>query len=562
MTSRRERNDRAIYSGVTGAVRRIVDGAVSIFAPATASKMRASRIRAASGSYEGARRGPQDQNDKSGSADAEILPDLQKLRDNSRAMIRNDAHAASAVRVMEDNVVGKGLRPQSLCTPEDTGLSQEECEAWRRDCEREWELWAENADATGYGSFYDQQRLVARSLMGDGETLGHAVRSDDGELLCELIDPDRLESPNCIDTETIRGGVELGKLGQPVAYHFLVQHPADITVARGALGKTDRVPAQENDYSIVQHVFRRDRPGQTRGVPWLAAALPFNNHLHNYLSSELIAARVNSSVAMFVRRPPDIENSNEQGTLRNGEGGRESQLITPGKIEYLDDGEEIQAFTPNRPGTQFDTFVTRILRAIWASQGMSYEVVAKDFGGMTYSSARSMLLECRRGFDGVRQMMIRQFCRPWWDNVIRSRIAAGKLRAPRGFLDNPKAFLACRWVAPAYGWVDPVKEIQASRLAVESNLSTPYDEAARAGLDAEEIVLDRARFAKFVDEAERSHGLEPGRLSQSSAKPATPPTPPQPTSPPAGEDAPEKPDPADQNDQPAKPADDEENAPA
>ncbi len=553
--SRRARNNQAIYAGVAGAVRRIVDGTVGIFAPETANRMRASRIRAASGSYEGARRGPHSQNDKSGSADAEVLPDLQKLRDNSRAMIRNDAHAASAVRVMEDNVVGKGLRPQSLCTPEDTGLSQEECEAWRRDCEREWATWAERADATGYGSFYEQQRLVTRSLMGDGESIGHAVRSDDGDLLCELIDPDRLESPNFFDTDRIRGGVELGRLGQPIAYHFLVQHPADIAVAGGNMGKTESVPARENDYSIVQHVFRRDRPGQTRGVPWLAAALPYNNHLHNYLNSELIAARVNSSVAMFVKRAPGIDSQDIQpGTLR-GDDGAFTQTIRPGQIEYLEEGEEIQSFTPNRPGTQFDTFVTRILRAIWASQGLSYEVVAKDFGNMNYSSARSMLLECRRGFDGVRQMVIRQFCRPWWENVIRSRIASGKLRAPRGFLDNPQAFLAVRWVAPAYGWVDPTKEIEASRMAVEANLSTPYDEAARAGLDAEEIVRDRARFAKFVDEQEKANGLEPGRLSQSAAKPAA--TPPPATPAPAPADAPDTPDPED-GDPAQPPADDEE----
>lgn len=512
MSRRRENIQRTIYNGVIGAVSRVVDAAVGIVAPTTANRMRHSRLMAASGYYEGAKRGPHGQNDKSGSADAEALPNLQKLRDNSRALIRNDAHAAAAARVIEDNVVGEGIRPQSQCTPDSTGLDHDACEAWRRECEAIWREWAEEADATGRGDFYDLQRLVARSMMGDGESIGHAVRADEGVLKVELIDPDRLESPNFADTDTIRGGVELGPLGQPVRYHVLKRHPADLALAgsRGSFDSTS-IPATENGYSIVQHVFRRDRPGQTRGVPWLAAALPYNNHLHHYLNSELIAARVNSSVAMFVKRTGGGMGDAQDGTLRTSD-GQFVRTITPGSIEHLAEGEEIQPFTPNRPGNQFDAFVTRILRAIWASQGLSYEVVAKDFGGMNYSSARSMLLECRRGFDGIRKLLIRSFCSPWWSNVIRAAIARGRLTAPRGFTDNPKAFLAARWVSPAYGWVDPKVEIESSRLAIETNLSTHYDEAARAGYDAEEIVLQRARFEKFIDETERTFGLQPGRL--------------------------------------------------
>lgn len=512
MSRRRENVQRTIYAGVLGAVSRFVDGAVGLIAPETANRMRASRLLAASGFYEGAKRGGHSQNDKSGSADAETIPDLQKLRDNSRAMIRNDAHAAAAAGVIEDNVVGDGIRPQSQCTPEATGLDHDACETWRRDCEAVWREWADEADATDRGDFYDLQKLVARSMMGDGESIGHAVQAPGGVLKVELIDPDRLESPNFADTDTIRGGVELGPLGQPVAYHILKRHPADLALggASGSLAST-KIPAAENGYSVVQHIYRRQRPGQTRGVPWLACALPYNNHLHHYLNSELIAARVNSSVAMFVKRSGGALGDAGDSTLKTSN-GEFVRTITPGAIEHLADGEEIQPFTPNRPGNQFDPFVRRILRAIWSSQGLSYEVVAKDFGGMNYSSARSMLLECRRWFDGVRKLLIRSFCNPWWSNVIRAAIASGKLQAPRGFLDNPKAFLAVRWVSPAYGWVDPEVEVESSRMAIEANLSTHYDEAARVGMDAEELVVQRARFEAFIDQTEKKFGLEPGRL--------------------------------------------------
>lgn len=528
MSRRVEARKRAMYDGVAGAVGKLVDSAVGMFAPGTALEMRKSRLRAASlMSYEAARSGRTSPNVSSGSADAESIPDLQILRDRSRAMTRDDAHTAAAVRVLEENVVGKGLVPQSLCTAESTGMTPEECNDWNRQCEAWFGEWCERqADATRYGTFADLQRIVTRSLMVEGEGLGHAATK--GSLLvCELIDPDRLQSPNWSDTDRLRGGVEVDEFGAPTRYHVLPQHPADL--AFGATRSIVPMPllAAENGYSLVQHVFRRDRAGQTRGVPWLAPALPFINHLHDYLDSEQIAARANSKVAMFVRRPASTADLD----IQVGSGGDESnflQTLKAGTIEYLEEGEEIQPFMPNRPGTQFDSFVTRILRAIWASQGLAYELVAKDFGGMNYSSARSMLLECRRGFDGTRMLLIRKFCRPWWENVIRNGIAIGRLAAPVGFADNPEAYLAARWIAPSYGWVDPVKEIEASSAAVAANLSTPYDEASRAGHDAEQVLRDRARFLQLAGQVEIEFGIDKGSLTAApkSAAAAAPPSPP------------------------------------
>lgn len=515
------RKPEPIYAGALGFVRRAIDGAVSTVAPGLGHRMRQARLRSSALlAYEAARITRTQPKPSSGSADSEILGDLKTLRDGSRTMVRDDAHAASAVRVLEENVVGKGMVPQCVCTAEATGMTEEETERWRRDCEGEWTRWSEQADATGYGTFSDLQRIVVRSLMADGEAIAHAV-VEGSDVWVELIDPDRLESPGYTDTDKLRGGVELGNRGQPVAYHILPQHPADHFVGRRYGVQPTRIPQTDGRYSVVQHVFRRDRPGQTRGVPWLAPALPYNAHLHHYLNSELIAARVTSSVAMFVKRAPESNDPNIQPVSpQETGGGIESyhESIEPGTIEYLNEGEEIQPFLPTRPGTQFEPFVKRILRAIWAAPGLAYELVAKDFGSMNYSSARALLNECRRSFDATRVMVARQFCAPWWENVILAAIAGGRLRPPVGFLRNPKPFLAQRWVAPSYGWIDPTKEIEASRMAVEANLSTPYDEAAKAGFDAEEVVRARARFLKFTHEQEELAGLDRGTLTAERAE--------------------------------------------
>jgi capsid protein len=134
--------------------------------------------------------------------------------------------------------------------------------------------WAEDeADATGVGSFYDLQDLALRCNLQDGDAIGHAVVGGDGLMSCELIDADRIESPGSFDTDTIRAGVELGPHGERVAFHVLPSHPDDVFVGSKPTFQPVRIAANDGGFSIVQHVFKRTRPGQTRGVPLLTPSL-------------------------------------------------------------------------------------------------------------------------------------------------------------------------------------------------------------------------------------------------------------------------------------------------
>jgi lambda family phage portal protein len=505
-----------IYSGVSGFLARAVDAVVGAVAPGVAHNMRKARVRSeALLAYEAAKIDRTNPITRVKGADQDIMPDLLNLRSLSRSTVRDDAHADGIVRTFEDNVVGNGIRPQSCVNYEQLGITADQAKEWAKIVEAEWERWCdEEADATEEGSFYDLQKLVVRTRKIDGEVLSHAIIGGDATIRCELIDVDRLESPGFLDTAEIKGGVEVDSKGAPLAYHILDKHPDD-TAIKGRGGASQRIDAKLGDLSIVQHVKRRGRPGQTRGVPDFASALLYKKHLHHYLNSELIAARAASNYALFIEQEPDTTDPDifPVQAEESGQTMEFHEILEAGTIRYLNKGEKPVPFSPNRPGAQFDQFVTRILRAIAAAQGVSYELVAKDFGGMNYSSARAMLLECRRAFDSERGLLIRQFCMPWWRNVILRGVASGRLKAPPKFLDNPRAWLRVRWVAPSYGWVDPTKEIEASSMAVAANLSNPYDEAARSGVEAEANLEARARFLERAAELEIERGLPAGSLS-------------------------------------------------
>lgn len=527
-----------------GVVGRTLDALVDLVSPRTALLRRVARVRSAKLlAYEAAVSDRTRAAGKAGSADGDLLPDLAKIRRNCRALVRDDPHARAAMSVLVENVVGCGITVQAAATAEGTGATDDVVQKWNAECEAVWQRWClDEADASETQTFYELQQLVMRQLVYDGEALGHRVLVDDvpGRRLqtaVELIDPDRLDDvfgPAAPRTNAdVRGGVELGKRGQPVAYWISPFHPDDLPLQRsGVAGNAaERIERKKGETWNLVHVFVRQRPGQTRGVPLMTASVPFFDHLKGYFDAELIGARAAANIAVIVERPLDATdpwitpNVGDAGDASSGE-VQYHEAIRPGSYEYLNRGEKMTAFNPSRPGQQFDPFVQRILRAIGSSMGLPYEMLARDFRGMNYSNARVALLEARRGFEVLQDLLIDHWCRPWYETVITEAVLRGELKAPHGWMQDPRAWLASRCTAPSWGYVDPTKEIDAATSAIASNLSTPQLEAMRSGLDFEAVVEQRARAMVLLRDTERRYGLPEGSLSAAAGAPA--PTPPQP----------------------------------
>jgi lambda family phage portal protein len=529
-----------------GIISRLIDAAVATLSPERAVRRSQARARlllqaapelrhaakerqVAALRYEAARLDRLRTKLSSGSADGDLLPDLDTLRQKSQALVRDDAHASAAVRVLLENVVGTGIMPQASVRPELTGCTEAQCAEFNRAAEQYFKEWAADfADANRISDFADLTEIVYRGRLVDGESLAHRVllpgRGGENRTSFELIDPARLQDPFTGGVNT-RQGVEIGDAGQPIAYWIAPQHPDDLRFqTRGTVNLVpERIDRFRGGFWNVLHVFKRVRPGQSRGIPMIAAGLGVIDHLHHYLDSEVAAARLQGTTVNVVERPLDQNDPSlqlEEGTKRDGTGELIfHETFEPGTTVYLNPGEKFNGFAPTRPGATFDPFVVRVLRAFAASLGLSYELVVRDFSSMNYSSARSMLLEARRGFENEQGLLIRTWCRPVWQTVIKEGILRGDLPQFPQMLGNMQAFLAARWIRPAWGWVDPTKEIEASALAVDSNLSTPQGEAARSGLDLEEIYEAKADAVVLRREIERRKGIPEGSLDPASKQP-------------------------------------------
>ena len=519
-----------LYQGVGGFVARAFDSMLSPFAPRLV--LGRQRARAEMLAYDMAQKKRTRRTQRAGSADSDLLTDLPQMRTNSRAMVRDDSAASALVRVLEDNIVGTGMRPQMIVDRVAAGLSDAEANAWNETVEKWFESIAGEIDATEADSFWEMQRQALRTMVVDGEFLLKRVFASDGSrrtsTAWEMIDADRLVDPHQGSTVDIRSGVEVGERQQAVAYWITPRHPDEQVMRWRNKELAENQPKRWARYAggqpSILHGFRRDRTGQTRGVPFFAPAFALVEAMNDMLETELQAARAAAKFCAFIKQSVDASGF---GGVEQGSDGQWYEKLESAAIRYLNPGEELVPYTPNRPGNNFEPFVVRVLRSICAALGLPYELVAKDFGGMNYSSARVALLEARRGFETLQQLIVDEFCQPVFASQIIEGVIAGKLRMPRGFMQNPAPFLQAYWQPPAWGWVDPVKEIEASALAIENSLSTPQAEAARQGGDAEANLEQRARFLRKAKQVEEAYQLDPGSLTakQAPAAPAPAPAP-------------------------------------
>lgn len=463
----------------------LLDRVVGYFAPQRAARrMRARMFMAIVGSFVGAsytRRSLSNWFVSPASADEDTVDDLETLRARSRDMVRNTPLATGAVNTVVMNVVGTGLSLLPRPDWEALGMTEEQADEWTAQVEREFRVWAESAecDVTRTQNFYGLQSLAFRSALESGDVFVllpmMESRTNPYALRVQVVEADRVETPTGKRENAgnkIVAGVEMEANGAPVAYHVLRNHPGSMV---GIKREIIRVPAfgERTGRRNVLHIFERTRPGQTRGVPYLAPVIEPLKQLDKYTESELMAAVVASLLTVFVK-----SETGDGFAPPAGEQSSDSEIkLGTGTIVDLAPGEDITTVSPNRPNTAFDPFVQSVLRQIGVSLGLPFEVLIKHFTA-SYSAARAALMEAWKFFKLRRELLAQTFCAPVYEAWMEEAVAMGRIVAP-GFFDDPArrmAYLQADWIGDAPAQIDPTKEVDAAAKRLEIGVSTLAEE--------------------------------------------------------------------------------------
>lgn len=473
----------------------LLDRAVGYFSPVRGlQRYRARMIQAAAESYIGAsksRRSMAGWLARGGSADADTLRDLPELRNRSRDLARNAPIATGALNTVATKVVGTGLALQSRIHREVLGLTEEQASEWQRRAETEFALWAESCecDITRHQNFYGLQELAFRSSLESGDVLvllPYILRpaACPYGIKVQLVEADRITNKDGTrDTPRLAGGVEMDIDGAPLAYHILKQHPGGIDrISR----EWDVVPAYgtASGRRNAIHLYRKLRPGQTRGIPYLAPVIEPLKQLDRYTEAEIAAAVVSGLFAVFVKTEGEGLSPLESASLGTAPAGTDGSAgaawdgkLSSGLVADLKPGEDIVSANPGRPNAAFDPFCTAVLRQIGVALELPYEVLIKHFTS-SYSAARAALLEAWSHFRCRRDWLATYLCQPIYETWMMEAVALGRIGAP-GFFDDAllrHAWLGSQWVGDGPGAIDPLKEVTAAEKRLEIGVSTLAEE--------------------------------------------------------------------------------------
>ena len=433
------------------------------------------------------------------SADTESLSSLTRLRDRSRALVRDNAHAKRARTVIVNNVIGTGIGLQAQVVNARGRLLEDVNAA----IESAWEDWcrAENCHVAGALHFSDLERLLVAECFEAGDVFVRLHRRGSGPvpLSLEVIESERLAADYEIKPEAgnvIRQGIECDAYYRPVAYWIRSWHPGEFLqpVTPDFLM---RVPASE-----ILHLKVTDRWPQVRGVPWMHAAMGRLHQLGEFQSAAVVAARIGAEKVMVLKETEDGRLGEALGTTTND--GHLTWDSGKGQIDILPSGTDVVPWSPNYPDTNFDPFVRAALRDVAAAFGVSYESLSRDYSQSNYSSSRLALLDDRDGWRVLQQWFIRavreRLHDTWLQTALMARAIPG-LTIEQYLLDRAK-FGAVKWKPRGWSWVDPTKEVNAYKEAERAGYITKGQiiAATGGGDDLEDVLRARRRELDLLTE--------------------------------------------------------------
>ncbi len=403
---------------------------------------------------------------------------LPQLRALCRKLERDNPTARAAVEGLVAQVVGTGIALEP-----DHGDDQVNARL-----RAVWNDYLHECDVTATRSIYDLQIQAFREVVITGEFLWRLpVMADRAErgLVPLVVLPLEGEwlateprAPLITDADGITAvsGIELDRWGRPVRYHL--SNPEF-----GVAYSTEKVAASE-----MIHGYERRRSLQNRGEPWLAPVIE-----RIWQEGDLVDAELRSAIncaglsLVFTSDYHDALDTTVQGTPEDP-----AQRVPVGGIMRAFPGEDVKAFSHNRPAQQIAAFRQTLRGDIAASSRLSQRWLDKDYSRNSYSSMRGDNLDSDRVLSPVSQWFGHATIGALYRKVLPYLCVQADVEMPKR--------IHYRLVPDGQPYVDPLKDAQAAIAAIAAGLSTWEAEIGKRGGDYRQVWKQLQRERELATE--------------------------------------------------------------
>ncbi|MGZ4953566.1 MAG: phage portal protein [Methylobacter sp.] len=394
------------------------------------------------------------------------------IRNRARDLVRNNPWANKGVSVINNNVIGYGIRPQFK-----SGI--------KRNAKRAqdlWKAWAETTQCDAYGltDFYGIQQIAMRAMVESGECLIRLRPRLASDGLAVPFQLQVLESDYLYEFADgplqnggyVQRGIEYDAIGRRVAYLIYKAHPGATGSFYGTFSAGySRVPA----YEII-HLFRSDRPGQERGVSWLAPVMIRLREFDIYEDAYLNRQKLANLFAGFIYSDDPAETEEEFSDVSE---------LTPGSMYVLKPNRKVEFSDPPGAG-DYGPYTVEVQRAVAAGLNITFESLTGNLSEVNFSSARMGWQDFGRSVDSWR-----------WQLFI-PRVCNGVARWFADFSGIPD--LTQEWTPPARMMVDPAREIPPIIAMVRAGLCTLPEAIRSLGYDFHAVMDEIKLSNNYLDQ--------------------------------------------------------------
>jgi lambda family phage portal protein len=275
-------------------------------------------------------------------------------------------------------------------------------------------------------------------------------------------------------------GIELNAWGRPQAYYIFTNHPHDISFQHRGQERI-RIPASE-----ILHIHIKDRPAQSRGVPWTSNIISRMKQLNGFDEAAIINAR-SAACKMGFFTKPDNNEDNYEGDESKDSNFQSMTEFEPGVIDELPAGWDFKGFDAKYPSDQYAPFKKAMLQSIAAGLCVSYNNMAKDLENVNFSSIRQGTLDDRDVWRSLQYWLIEELAQPVFNEWVECVYLSNLIQLPSNIsiedLEDP-TFRPRGWT-----WIDPLKDVKANIESVDAGFKSSSDVIADQGGDIEDVYI-------------------------------------------------------------------------
>lgn len=425
-------------------------------------------------------------------------------RDNVRArardLERNSDIMNSVIGAYKRNVFGGGYRLRANCGNESLD----------NQLERLWKIWCkkQNCDVTGTQSFNALMRMAIKRKKIDGGII-FLKRYTSGGLVpfkLQALEVDELDADSMrpySKGNKVVGGIEYNSYNRPVGY-WIKQYSID------GMDVINPVYIEAKD---VIFFFTKNRPSQIREMSDMTPTITRIRDVNEFMRAVSVKERILSCLAVFIKRAmPEAGQGPGRGGIRGttagtdgaGEERYQGKTLTPGMIQYLNQGDEAQVVNPSGQATDATAYTKQEIRLIGSGQGLSYETTSRDMSESNYSSARQGSIEDDLTYMEDKEQLI-EIMDEIYETFVISLVLAGKVEIA-DFWNSKETYLDHNWIHAPKRWIDPMKEANANKIALNTGQKTWADLAAENGKDWKEQIDEMAEVIEYG----KSKGIDMG----------------------------------------------------